>query len=83
MTTKLTLSVERRVVQNAKRYARTHKKSLSEIVTNYLDYISSEGAEQPEIDPEVLEASGQIASEQIPELKEPKYSYLKKKYLHE
>ena len=83
MTTKLTLSVERRVVRNAKRYARTHKKSLSEIVTNYLDYISSEGAEQPEIDPEVLEASGQIAPEQIPELKEPKYSYLKKKYLHE
>jgi predicted transcriptional regulator len=83
MTTKLTLSVERRVVQNAKRYARTHKKSLSEIVTNYLDYISSEGAEQPEIDPEVLEASGQIAPEQIPELKEPKYSFLKKKYLHE
>ena len=83
MTTKLTLSVEKLVVQKAKRYARTHKRSLSEIVTNYLDYISSQTTELPEIDPEVLEASGQISLKQIPELKEPKYRYLKEKYLHE
>jgi len=83
MTTKLTLSVEKRVVQKAKRYARTHKKSLSQIVTNYLDYISSQGAELTEINPEVLEASGQIPMKKIPNLKEPKYRYLKHKYLHE
>jgi hypothetical protein len=83
MTTKLTLSVEKRIVQRAKYYARTHKKSLSEIVTNYLDFISSQEAELPEIDPEVLEASGQIPVEKIPDLKEPKYRYLKDKYLHE
>ena len=46
MTTKLTLSVDKRVVQRAKRYARNRKKSLSEIVTTYLDYISSQPAEQ-------------------------------------
>ena len=44
MTTKLTLSVDKRVVQKAKRYARTRKKSLSEIVATYLDYISSQPA---------------------------------------
>ncbi len=83
MTTKLTLSVEKRIVQRAKHYARTHKKSLSEIVTNYLNFISSQEAELPEIDPEVFEASGQIPVEKIPNLKEPKYRYLKDKYLHE
>jgi len=83
VTTKLTLSVEKRVVQKAKQYARTHKKSLSQIVTNYLDYISSQSAELPEIDSEVLEASGHIPLEKIPNLKEPKYRYLKDKYLHE
>jgi hypothetical protein len=83
MTTKLTLSVEKRVVQKAKLYARTRKKSLSEIVTTYLDYISSQGAELQDIDPEVLEASGQISLERIPDLKDPKYQYLKDKYLHE
>jgi hypothetical protein len=83
MTTKLTLSVEKRVVQKAKQYARIHKKSLSQIVTSYLDYISSQGAELPEIDPEVLEASGQISPEKLPNLKDLKYRYLKDKYLHD
>jgi hypothetical protein len=82
MTTKLTLSVEKQVVQRAKDYARTHKKSLSELVTNYLDYISRLTAELPEIDPEVLEASAKIPVEKIPNLQEPKYRYLKDKYLH-
>jgi hypothetical protein len=83
MTTKLTLSVEKRVVQKAKRYARTCNKSLSEIVTNYLDYVSSRGEGSSEIDPEVLEASGQIPPERIPEIEEPRFRHLKQKYLHE
>ena len=83
MTTKLTLSVDKRVVQKAKRYARTRKKSLSEIVATYLDYISSQPAEYQDIDPEVLEASGHILPERIPDLKDPKFQYLKEKYLHE
>ena len=83
MTTKLTLSVDRGVVKRAKRYAETHKKSLSEIVTNYLDYISSKTDELPEIDPEVLEASGHISPENIPDPKELRYRYLKDKYLNE
>ena len=83
MTTKLTLSVEKRVVQKAKHYARTRKKSLSEIVTTYLDYISSQPADQQDIDPEVLEASGSILPERIPDLRDPKFRYLKEKYLHE
>ena len=83
MNTKLTLSVEKRVVQKAKRYARNRKKSLSEIVTTYLDYISSQPTEQQDIDPEVLEASGDISPQQIPDLKDAKFQYLKEKYLHE
>lgn len=83
MTTKLTLSVEKRVIQKAKRYARSRKKSLSEIVTTYLDYISSQSAQQEDIDPEVLEASGDILIERIPDLKDAKFQYLKEKYLHE
>jgi hypothetical protein len=81
MTTKLTLSVEKRVVQKAKRYARTHKKSLSEMVTNYLDYISSQGEELSDIDPEVLEASGHIQPGKASDIRELKYRYLKDKYL--
>jgi ATP-dependent Lon protease len=79
----LTLSVDKRVVQKAKRYARTRKKSLSEIVATYLDYISSQPAKHQDIDPEVLEASGHILPEDVPDLKDPKFRYLKEKYLHE
>jgi hypothetical protein len=83
MTTKLTLSVEKRVVQKAKRFAQTQKKSLSEIVTNYLDYISSQAIDASEIDPEVLQASGEIPPDRIPDVKKAKFRYLKEKYLNE
>jgi len=71
----LTLSVEKRVVQKAKLYARKRKKSLSEIVTTYLDFSSRRGSELQDIDPEVLEASGQISLERIPDLKDPKRAW--------
>ncbi len=83
MTTKLTLSVEKRVIQKAKRYAKTHQMSLSEIVTNYLDYISTQGGEFSDIDPDVLEASGHISSKKTADVKELKYRYLRDKYLNE
>jgi hypothetical protein len=83
MTTKLTLSVEKRVVQRAKQFARTQGKSLSQIVTNYLDYISSRESNLPEIDPEVLELSDRIPTSKLPNLKDVKYRYLKDKYIHE
>ncbi len=81
MTTKLTLSVDKQVVRRAKRYAQGQKKSLSELVTTYLDFISSRAAEAPEIDPEVLELSGNIPMDKIPDIKDPKYQYLKEKHL--
>ncbi len=81
MTTKLTLSVDKEVVRKAKRYAKGQRKSLSQLVSNYLDFVSSQTPQPPDIDPEVLEASGQISPDKIPELKDPKYRYLKEKYL--
>jgi Family of unknown function (DUF6364) len=83
MTTKLTLSVEKRVVQRAKQFARSQGKSLSQIVTSYLDYISRRETDLPEIDPEVLELSDRIPIKKLPNLKDLKYRYLKEKYIHE
>jgi len=82
MTTKLTLSVEKRVVQRAKQFARAHKQSLSEIVTNYLDYISREESGNLDIDPQVMALSDRIAVEDLPELKDARYQHLKRKYVH-
>ena len=81
MTTKLTLSVDRQVIQKAKRYARTHNKSLSQLVTNYLKHVTADDREMSEIDPVVQEVADEIPIAQVPQLDEPKYRYLKDKYL--
>jgi hypothetical protein len=81
MTTKLTLSVDRQVIQKAKRYARRHNKSLSQLVTNYLKHVTADDREMSEIDPVVQEVADEIPIAQVPQLDEPKYRYLKDKYL--
>lgn len=83
MTTKLTLSVDKQVIQRAKRFARNQKQSLSQIVSSYLEYISSQDPSAEEIDAEVLELSDRIPLKDLPDLKDSKYQYLKKKYVHD
>ena len=41
MTTKLTLSIESKVIETAKQYAQGQGKSLSGLVENYLKHISA------------------------------------------
>ena len=83
MTTKLTLSVDKRVAQRAKLFARTQKQSLSQIVTTYLDHISRQVAGTEDFDPEVMELSDRIRLKDMPDLKDSKYQYLKEKYIHD
>lgn len=64
MNTKLTLTIEERIIDSAKRYARFHGKSLSGIVENYLKVLASKGPEKkpnPEkLSPRVEELMGVI-----------------------
>ena len=82
MTTKLTLSVEKRVIAKAKRYAKRHNKSLSEIVASYLDFLSRDKDDMQEIDPVVLEVSDEIPIEKLLAPGDPKFEFLRDKYLH-
>lgn len=41
MTTKLTLSIDEKLVQSAKKYAQTNNTSVSKIVSNYLRTLNS------------------------------------------
>jgi hypothetical protein len=83
MTTKLTLSVDKKVVQRAKLFARAQKQSLSQIVTAYLDHISRQAAGTEDIDPEVMELSDRIKLKDLPDLTDSRYRYLKEKYIHD
>lgn len=47
MLTKLTLTVEKEVVERAKRYARSTGRSLSDLIESYLDSISSSKKQGP------------------------------------
>lgn len=42
MTTKLTLTVEKTIIERAKSYAKNTGRSLSEIIENYLETITQE-----------------------------------------
>ena len=46
MTTKLTLTVEKSIVERAKSYAKNTGRSLSELIENYLETITQENGEE-------------------------------------
>ena len=48
MTTKLTLTLDDKVIQKAKRYARAKGRSVSELVESYFKSITGPGNDQPD-----------------------------------
>lgn len=60
MTTKLTLTMEGRVIDSAKKYARQKGKSLSDIVENYLKSISTQEVTTEDLSPKVARLKGVI-----------------------
>lgn len=45
MTSKLTLSIEKTIIERAKNYAKNTGKSLSELIQNYLESVTQESNE--------------------------------------
>jgi hypothetical protein len=60
MTTKLTLTIEEKVVSSAKKYARKRGKSLSGLVENYLKSVSRKEQDQATLSPKVSRLKGVI-----------------------
>ncbi len=82
MITKLTLTIEDKVIDSAKKYAQTKGKSLSHLVENYLKSISSDTKESKEesISPKVLKLMGVIKLSEDFDYKTELGSVLAKKY---
>ena len=59
MTTKLTLTVEKEVIDRAKSYAKDTGRSLSELIEQYLDKITQERAEQ-KVSPKLKKLVGAV-----------------------
>ena len=82
MNTKLTLKLNKRVIERAKKYAQKNNKSLSVMVENYFKTISDkESKNDIEISPNVLELSGIIKIPENLNMKDIYGKHLEEKYL--
>ncbi len=82
MNTKLTLKLNKRAIERAKKYAQKNKQSLSVMVENYFNMIAEkDSANVIEISPNVLELSGIIKLSKNFDLKQMYGKHLEDKYL--
>lgn len=80
MTTKLTLTVEKSIIESAKLYAKNTGRSLSELIENYLETITQDNGNQ-EMSPKLRKIVGAVnLPKNFNEEKELR-SYLEKKHL--
>ena len=80
MTTKLTLTVEKSVIERAKSYAKNTGRSLSEIIENYLTTITKESAND-ELSPKLKKLDGVVNLTEDFDEKAELRSALEKKHL--
>lgn len=81
MNTKLTLKLNKRSIERAKRYAKKNKQSLSGMVENYFNIISDkEKSSEFEVSPNVLELSGIIQLSEEIDIKKSYGKHLEDKY---
>lgn len=81
MNTKLTLKLNRRTIENAKRYAKKTNQSLSSLVEQYFNLISEkENSPDIEISPNIKELSGIIKLNESFNLKDDYRKYITEKY---
>lgn len=82
MNTKLTLTIEKEVIEFAKEFAKEKGQSLSELVENYFIAITTEKRsllEPNQLSPRIQRLRGIIKSD-IQDYKQEIYSELRKKY---
>lgn len=80
MNTKLTLNLDESVISQAKIYAKENSISLSNLIENYLDSLTSKNNKKSKVSPLVESLTGVIDGENIEDKKDYK-DYLSKKYL--
>ncbi|MBK7107105.1 MAG: hypothetical protein IPH62_17675 [Ignavibacteriae bacterium] len=81
MNSKLTLKLNKRAIERAKKYAKKNKQSLSGIVENYFNLISNKDSlDEIEISPNVIELSGIINLSENINIKETYGKHLEEKY---
>ena len=81
MTTKLTLSLNQEIIIQAKSYALQTGRSLSELVENYFETLSSDVYQNNELSPKLKKIAGSIKIPEDFDEKKELESYYDAKYL--
>lgn len=76
---KLTLSVDPKVIKQAKRYAAARKTSVSRVVEQYLKALTRPSSKEGEIPPTLAKIRAELRGVTVDE--EDYYRYLERKYL--
>ncbi|HTG66899.1 MAG TPA: DUF6364 family protein [Flavobacterium sp.] len=80
MNTKLTLSLEKEVIEQAKSYAKKTGRSLSEIVESYFKNLTEKTEKEDEIDPKIKKLIGIITLPDDFDENKARDEYYKEKY---
>lgn len=80
MTTKLTLTVEKDVIERAKSYAKVSGRSLSRLIEQYLDTLTQDNSTQ-HISPRLKKLIGAVKLPKGFDEKKELQNYLEKKHL--
>ena len=82
MNTKLTLSLDKKAIAKAKKYAYKNGKSVSKMVESYFNNLEPEVNDKEEnYSPRLKRLVGILKDVKIRNWKDEKYEYLKNKYL--
>lgn len=80
MNTKLTLSLEKTVIEKAKSYAKETGRSLSDLVENYFENLTSKSKNEENIHPKVKKLIGRIKLPDDFDEEKVKEEYFREKY---
>ena len=80
MTTKLTLTVEKSVIERAKLYSKNSGRSLSELITTYLDSLTKDTPDQ-KLSPKLKKIVGAVKLPKNFNMETELRSYYEKKHL--
>jgi hypothetical protein len=80
MYTKLTLNLNKNIIEGAKNYAKSNNVSLSRLIGNYLNSLTKKDKKEIEISPLVKSLTGVIPNEDEADYKKSYHDYLTKKY---
>jgi hypothetical protein len=80
MTTKLTLTVEKSIIEKAKVYAKETGRSLSELIENYLENLTEETAKK-DLSPKLKKMVGAVKLPKDFDEKKELHDYYTRKHL--